>query len=546
MARIRSNGAATPRRVLAIIIAAALFGACTPELDLRVLVEKEVISSRIALTLYDGTTKVLPGDTITWSDTIFGDPLSKTLTLKNDGTRNVTLTGPNIVVKAGGSGAAAFGNIVQPGALTLLPGASTTFSIDYTPPAADSDYTCDFIVNSNDDSYPAYSFTGTGHSTRWHGNKAIVSAASVLSYSCPKIAYLEGTTPTLYLAYIVYDSGTPANRGIALRTSTDGGKSWSAASLVVPASTFTISGFSFAAANSRLHLFYSDSTNNRLYYTTSVATPGSINFSNYVGDFFYGTQAYNINNSAIVVANGNVYLAAYDNTSATKKLYLYVRGDALPVYGAPSFTQYTIADGGIHTGGFYPSIKVDATNAYLTYLDSRVIRTVVVPLSSLGTPANYSYRVFYTDPTYNIANNALEIDSGKAYLLWSKADGSCAPYSTSSTNLTLSAWSASTPFTGEASSGTPNLILLKSGGNLYSAWTSYYLGNYSLRMGISSNGGSSWSNQYIDDATNGLGGQSTSMAVVGSDIYVAYSTSSGHPNNYSITLKKSVDGGATW
>lgn len=532
--------------VLIIFVAAFVLSSCNPILDLRALVEERVSLSKVALVLYDGSTIVSPGETIIWPDTIFGDPATKVLTLKNTGNSNVTLTGPNIVSITGGSGAASYGGIVQPVQMTLPPGSSTTFSATFTPVAPDDSYSCDFVINSNDSLNPSYVFHGLGWGKQWHGSKAVVTSTTQ-SFSYPKLAYLGGATPVLYLAYLIYDSGVPANRGIALRYSTDGGKNWSAPSLVVPTSTFNISGFSFAAANSRLHLFYCDSTNNTMNYTTSNATPGSINFSsNYVGvsngSFAYGTNYYGVNNSVIVVANGNVYLAAYDNTSATKRLYLYVRGDSLPTMGIPNFTQYTITDGTTHTGGFYPSIKVDSSNIYVSYLDSKVLRAVV---SSISSPGTFTYRTIFTDPTYNIGANALAIDSNQAYVLWFKSDGGCMPYCTPSTNLTLSSWSSPSSFTGESASGTPITVLNKPGSTMYAAWTSY-LGTYTLKMATSTDNGSTWSTQFIDNTANGLGGQSISIDSAGSDLYVAYSTSSGHPNNYSITLKKSRDGGVTW
>jgi len=529
-------------------LACVLATVCTESLDLKALIRDEVARSKIGLVLYDGPNGIAPGGTVAFPDTIFGDTSSKTLTLRNDGQSNVTLTGPGVVSITGGSGQAAYGNIAQPVQATLLPGGTATFTVEYTPPLADANYVCDFVINSDDPSYPAYVFHGSGNSIQWHGSKAIVSSSSSsLSYSKPKLAILAGSPPTLYLAYKVYSS-TAAECGIALRYSRDGGKNWSAAQLVVPSQN--VAGFSFAAANDRLHLFYQESSVPEFRYTTSSATPGSINFtSNYVGvgngNFSFGADAYSADNSSIVVANGKVYLVAYDNTSATRKLYLYIRGDSLPNMGQPNFTQYTVTDGATHTGGFYPSLKVDATTIYISYQDNKVLRAVAIPETTISTQATWAYRVVYTDASSYVAYDAMAIDSGKAYILWSLSDGSVVPRCRSSADLSLAAWSSTTTMTGESSSGTPNVVLLLSGGILYAAWTSYYGGVYTLRLGLSRDGGVTWSNQYIDDR-NGVGGCSQSVLVNGTELYVAYNTYSGHPNGYSITLRKSMDGGASW
>lgn len=548
--RNNSNHRSLYPGILAICgIACLLAMSCQEVLDLKALVKEEVILSRIGLVVYDGASPVLPGQSVAFSDTIFGDTYVKTLTLRNDGDSNVTLASPNIVSITGGSGSAAYGGIVQPAQITLPPGSSTTFTVEYTPPAADASYVCDFVVNSDDSSYPAYAFHGSGRSTQWHGSKAIVtSASSPPMYTKPKLAIIPGSPTTLYVAYKVYSS-TASECGIALRYSQDGGKNWSAAQLVVQSQN--VGGFSFAAANGRLHLFFQETSVPEFRYATSSATPGSINFSSYYvwvanGDFSYGADAYSADNSTIVVANGKVYLVAYDNTSSPKKLYLYIRYDSIPFEGSPNFTQYTITDGTTHTGGFYPSLKVDASRIYISYQDNKFLRAVVIPESTILTPATWAYRVVYSDASSNVAYDAMAIDSGKAYVLWGLSDGSVVPKCRSSTDLTLSAWSSVTTMPAESSSGTPNIVLLHSGGKLYAAWTSYYGGVYTLRLGISGDGGVTWGNQYVDN-DNGVAGCSQSVLVNGSELYIAYNTqSSSHPNDYSITIRKSLDGGVSW
>ncbi|MBL8967557.1 MAG: exo-alpha-sialidase [Spirochaetaceae bacterium] len=502
------------------------------------------MNSKIGLALYDGAARILPGETVGWPDTIFGDPATKTLTLKNDGSKNVTLSGPLIVSKTGGGGQAAYGGIVQPVQLTLAPGASTSFSVDFTPAAPDADYACDFVINSNDASFPAYAFSGSGHSTQWHGSKAIVSAAGTTYFYCPKLAYVASPTPTLYAAYKVYDSATPANSGIAIRSSVDGGKTWSAATLVV-AST-DVGGFSFTASSYGLHLFYSLTSANTCHYC--AAPSGTLSFT-WTGSFSFGTNYYNPGNEAISCANGQVYVAAYDNTSSPKKLYLYVRQDGFYSYMGSTipwdFTSYVVADGSTHTGGFYPTLKVDANNVYLAYTDSKVLRTARIPRSTISDPGTWSYGTAWTDAS-NIARDVIAIDSTRAYLFYAVSDGTGEPRLRASTDLTLGSWSTGHSFSGEGSDGSNNIVFRMPDGNrMFAVWTSRYGGVDSLRMSRSTDAGLSWSTQPLD-ASSGVAGSYTAMEIVGSTVYAAYSTNSPHPNGYSITIKKSLDGGATW
>jgi len=90
--------------ILAAVLSALGFSSCTQVLDLRTLVEDRVTLSKVALVLYDGSMPIGPGDTVSWPDTIFGDPAPKILTLTNTGTSNVILSGPSYVSITGGSG----------------------------------------------------------------------------------------------------------------------------------------------------------------------------------------------------------------------------------------------------------------------------------------------------------------------------------------------------------------------------------------------------------------------------------------------------------
>jgi len=519
MGRITSGMKASLCRIIGTIAVAMLLGSCTPELDIRALVEKEVILAKIGLTLYDGTTKVLPGDTVTWSDTIFGDPLTKTLTLKNDGSKNITLTGPSIVVKAGGTGVAAYGNIVQPGTLTLLPGASTTFTIDYTPPAADSDYTCDFVVNSNDDSYPAYSFKGTGHSTQWHGSKAIVSSTTTF-YSSPQIAIDSSTSPaTIYVTYM--------DSGIQYVKSVDGGKTWTSPTQILAAAYY----YSFAVANGALHIFYMNTSTSPSTLQYAKLPYGYVSWQN-IKSFSANTSYYGISNSSVVLANGNVYLVFDDTTN--NKLEVSMSMDLAPAY--MSFTTHDVTGGSTgKTGGFYPSLRFVGTTAYLSYLDSKT--SMIAYGSSLSS---WTYKTIYTDATYNMGANALAVNGSNATLLLAYNGNTL--YRAASTTLGgTNSWSSPIAFGTESCNLSQNLPIVYSGSDLC---TLFYKNSSTsgIRFAKSSDNGATWDYQWLDTDV-GSAGDSCALAVSARAVYALYSTPS---PNYSITLKKSLDGGASW
>jgi hypothetical protein len=537
-----------------IIVSAASFTGCSPALDLKDFVQQKVTEANTHLKLVEisGPVEVPVNGTYTWPDTKLTDTIARTFQLSNTGDAAITLIGANPVAITGGSGQAAYGSVVQPVQLVLQPGDSTNFSVSFAPPAADTDYACNFVITSNDETNPAFKFYGQGHSTQWHGSKAIVSSPSaaspMIAYSNPKVVVLGST---IYLAYHKYVSGTASSSGIALTYSTDQGASWSSPLLVVPeSSTLTVSGFSFAGSGSqgsgyRLHLFYLNSyaTSPYLAYTTSYATPGSISFtSNYVGTFGYSSWQNSMVNDSIVVANGNVYVLACDNTSTSApKLTLAVRGDSIPYMGTPSFSYYTITDASSHTGGFGASLKVNATNAYITYADAAVQRTCRVPLSTIGTPSSYVYSTVPGASTYNRNVASLFIDASKTRLLWSTASDFGIYYSES--DLTMGSWSTAARLTGENVGST--LQLMEDGSDLYCLHVDYYT-PYSIILNKSSDGGATWTSPSLDGPSSSLGGVYSSLAISGQSQYVAYSTGYGHANGYSITLTKSIDGGATW
>lgn len=553
MARLRGTGV----RFLPALAAILALSACDPVLDLRTLVEERVTLSQVSLVLYDGSTIIGPGDTVTWPDTIFGDPAPKTLTLKNTGTSNVTLTGPNVVSITGGAGAASYGGIVQPVTTTLIPGASTTFNATFTPVAPDNTYVCDFVINSNDGLNPAYVFHGTGRGTQWHGSSRIVYSASSAFYYSPQISIAPASVwqspnlPTLIAAYYT-------TSGIFLSISKDGGKTWPSPKLAISNTGVTAVSIGVSSGmTSNIHIFYLSTTPSSALFYTIANTSTLVNSTspdytshfatNYVGSF-PNSHFYQVKNSNIAFANNKVYLAYYN--SAASKLQVALRDDTTPTMGIPAFSYYDVTGINGQTGDDFVSLQVDATKLYALYGDGQYTRVAVLPLATIGTPGTYLYYTINNNGAgRSLWSSGLVIDGTKGYALWRLNTGSPL-YSAVSTNMSLSSWSSIHTITGEttatiaAAQTTP---LRLANGVLY---TIFFRSSpsYGVRFASSSDEGVSWSPQWLDVDSSFIGSASeVALAVSGSTVYAAYTTQSAtHPNDYSITLKKSLDGGNTW
>ncbi|MCX6096850.1 MAG: choice-of-anchor D domain-containing protein, partial [Candidatus Bipolaricaulota bacterium] len=313
MERVTHAGARALAAAPLAILALALLG-CS-DLNLKGFVEQKVLeydlsqNPRPILALKDGATTIAANGTVTMPNTIFGDPGPKALTIQNQGNLPLTLSGPPYVSVTGGAGAAAY-SVVQPAQSTIPAGGSTTFNVVFTPPAADLDYAATLVVNSNDPANGAYGFGASGHSTQWHGKTAVVSSPSAV-YQSPQIA-IAGSY--IYVTYM--------DSGIKLKKSTDGGKTWSSATTLVPTSYW----HSIAASGNNFHLFYHDPAGHSLQYCKSESNGGSLN---YVRSFPVDTNQPGIMNSAIVLSGGSVYLCFYDTTNS--KLQVSVSSDVPPL-----------------------------------------------------------------------------------------------------------------------------------------------------------------------------------------------------------------------
>ena len=255
-----------------------------------------------------------------------------------------------------------------------------------------------FAVNSDDPVHGAYTFNVAGHSTQWHGRKAVVSSASTV-YSAPQVA-IAGTT--IYVSYI--DGGN----GVKLQKSTDGGKTWSAVSMTGWVPT-TSGSHSIAASGSNFHIFYTDTnySPNRQYFAKSENYGVNPNNVTYWG---VNTNYQGMRNSAVVLGGGNVDLCFNDSTNAKLEV-AYDSSDHRTA--GMAFTTHDVTGGTTgQTGGFHPSLKVVSGTAYVAYLDSKIVK-----FARSSNLSSWTYRTVYTDPTYNMAAASLVTDGTKGVIL---------------------------------------------------------------------------------------------------------------------------------
>jgi hypothetical protein len=117
----------------------------------------------------------------------------------------------------------------------------------------------------------------------------------------------------------------------------------------------------------------------------------------------------------------------------------------------------------------------------------------------------------------------------------------------STDGLGMTTWTTDSTLSGESATQSYPLAFIMSGTSLYALYNSLYSGSfYGVRLAISTDGGASWSKQWIDTELS-TSPANISIAVSGANVFTAYSTgTTSHPNDYSITVKKSLDGGVTW
>lgn len=348
MARIGSNGAATPRRVLAIIIAAALFGACTPELDLRMLVEREVT---IANQEWRGIKSIADGPAYAASVGISGnniyvlyyDASANKLMIKKSGDRGVTWATPFIIDNTTGNYSTS-NNIAVDGSNIYISyqRANTVYFMELSDTGSG-------LIKSN----------GTPISDK------------LLAY---QYGYENAVAYDTQYVYVVYGAGADPAFSRALK-----GTSMTFSTPVYIDSSLT----SNSGNRKRISLYIDSAANlNVCYYdsiavglknasfdpaATSLAIPASISRIN-IGTI--STPAYAITDAgAIAIAGGPTFITFYDMSTKSLKTYERFTYTYPPLMLGTINTAVTIDSSSSDIGEFSKSIYV-GTSIYTIYYDA--------------------------------------------------------------------------------------------------------------------------------------------------------------------------------
>ncbi len=127
------------------------------------------VAPQAQATLSDSGTNIANGGSDAFGTTMTGTPVTKTFTVKNTGSANLTLSA--LSVPAGYTIASNFGST------TVAPGSSTTFAVQLTA-AANGTYTGSVSFTTNDPSKTTYTFTVSGTVTTPQATAALFDAGT--------------------------------------------------------------------------------------------------------------------------------------------------------------------------------------------------------------------------------------------------------------------------------------------------------------------------------------------------------------------------------
>ncbi len=514
---------------LALAACAAVLVGCN-DLNLKNYVRESVeLYGSAHLTLLDGGTAVDMNGSVSWNGVMIEDTGTKTLTVRNDGGLTLTLTGASPVAVSGSPGP--FSIQTQPSSLSLDPGASTTFTLAFTPPAGDTNYSCSFVINSNDPSAGSFGFTVAARSTQWHGTQVIPRSNAIKN---PQIV----ADPTNI--FLAFQEATTGETTVVY--SYQQGCNWLSHS--TPALT---TPFILSAQNGIVHMFrYQDTATTGVHYVkpyagswsdaTSSSSSSADTATYFNGDF---------------MLSGLAYMTWYDSSTG---LMFNAGNDPPWVISSWAFSSTGIKTltGGTtgRTGGLHPSIKRDAGAGvvYILYYDN-----VGGRLMLLSSSNNFTDVSAYNGPTVSAVEQCALLLTGTgtslvAHAVWAGASpGRSIKYSHTTTNL--STWS--TPVdVGNNWCGIALPFAVDANGKLYILHQNYGTPTTSGIMLSTSANGAPWTDLLLDGDPSLIGStafaSNLTMAVSGTSVYAAYTTGASHANGRSVVFLKSIDAGVTW
>jgi uncharacterized protein (DUF1800 family)/uncharacterized cupredoxin-like copper-binding protein len=219
-----------------------------------------------SITVLDGATAIPNGTGIVdFGTTLVGTPVTKTLTVRNDGTASLTLQSVSINPAAGWS-------FTSFGSTTVAPGSSTTFMVTLTASSAGT-FTSTLSFGNNDPNRNPFSFTVTGLVNQPTPDIDVLDGTAIIPSGTGSVSFGTTTQDTpLVKTFTVRNTGT-ANLILTPPVSVPSGFTASAfgATTIAPgaSTTFTVTLTATSAG----------SFSGTLSFATNVANKNPYNFT---------------------------------------------------------------------------------------------------------------------------------------------------------------------------------------------------------------------------------------------------------------------------
>ncbi len=434
----------------------------------------------------------------------FGNVIQKTtkdlsFTISNSGTYNLILSGSPYVTL---SGSADFSVVSQPTG-TIAPGASSSFTVRFTPSSIGAKNATVSIANNDSNENPyTISLSGTGE--YFHGKKTIYTGTIGMS----DIATIGNNT--IYISF--YDA---LGDDLELMESSDGGSTFYQTTLSSTGDQGWTHGLSLD--------YYSDP-----YIACYDRTSGDLEL-NYLSSWWKNTT---LDSTGDVGGHCSIDTYATSSTEIHYIAYNDASNGSLKVANVNSEGQLTgslhvVDDPATASVGQFASIAVDNANVNRVYVAYYDYTNKNLKFSTSSNGASTWSTPITIDSTGDVGSStSIECIGSTVYITYRDLSNSQIKMVKSTNNGT--SWG--TPTVIASSSTYPGNIVV--GSTLYLAYASG-----GIRLARSTNGGSSWTHTLVD--SGGIG--SPALSVYGSNVTITYMDS-----NSDLRIARSLDSGNTW
>ncbi len=326
--------------------------------------------------------------------------------------------------------------------------------------------------------------------------------------------------------HIVWYDDSYGNNEIAMKTSTDGGATWTTQRLT------NNTGNSYSPAisvdGSNLYVVWHDDTygNYEILLKKSTDNGATWTFQRLTNT---AGQSYN---PSIAVNGSNIYVAWHDDTYGNNEILLKKSADGGATWATQRLTNNTGNSIDTH-------VAVDGNNIYVVWADDSYGNSEIVLKRSADGGATWTLQRLTNTTGYSLYP-VVSVSGSNIYVVWGDDT-----YGNFEIFLKRSAdggatWAFQRITNNTGISDLPSMVL--DGSNIYIVWSDGSYGNREIVMKRSADGGATWTTQRLTNTA----GQSynPSIEVDGSNIYIVW-----HDDTYGnneIFLKRSSDNGATW